>query len=57
MSTQPAWLTKQTSASFEFTADPAGSRFECSLDPVTYAGPFTACTSGRTYPGLIDGEH
>jgi subtilisin family serine protease len=49
----PDPVTTGTSAAFTFSADEAGSTFECSLD----GAAFTACTSPREYTGLSEGEH
>ena len=49
----PAASTSSTSASFAFSADEAGSRFECALD----AAAFAACTSPRGYSALAVGSH
>ena len=49
----PAASTSSTSASFAFSADEAGSSFECALDAAAYA----ACTSPRDYSGLAVGSH
>lgn len=38
--------------SFEFIADEQGVSFECSID----GGAFTACSSPKTYPGLVVGS-
>jgi parallel beta-helix repeat protein len=40
-------------ATFTFSADQAGSTFECSLD----GGDFLPCTSPAEYAGLTNGEH
>jgi hypothetical protein len=45
--------TTETSASFSFSADEAGSSFECSLD----GAPFAACTAPQDYAGLLPGSH
>jgi large repetitive protein len=49
----PASLTSQTSASFSFTDSQAGVSFQCQLDGSAYA----SCVSGVKYTGLADGEH
>lgn len=41
------------SATFTFSADQAGSTFECSMD----GAPFTPCTSPSEYNGLLAGPH
>jgi large repetitive protein len=51
--TGPLGATKNTTASFTFSADDAGATFECSLD----GAGFTGCTSPRTYTGLAEGGH
>jgi hypothetical protein len=49
----PSGLTASTDAAFTFTADEAGSTFECSLD----GGGFSSCTSPASFSGLGDGAH
>ncbi len=48
----PATLSNQGSASFDFSAD-APAPFECKLDE----GAFAPCTSPKSYGGLTDGSH
>jgi hypothetical protein len=49
----PELSTSDTSAAFTFSADEAGSTFECSLDGAAYA----ACVSPASYTGLALGGH
>ncbi len=45
--------TNSTSASFDFSSDEPGSTFECAID----GGAWGACTSPKSYAGLLDGGH
>ncbi|MGH7359206.1 MAG: Ig-like domain-containing protein, partial [Candidatus Rokuibacteriota bacterium] len=49
----PADPTASTSASFTFSADEAGSTFECRLD----GGAWNVCTSPRNYTSLSEDSH
>jgi large repetitive protein len=49
----PASLTSQSSATFAFTDSQAGVSFQCQLDGSVYA----SCVSGVKYTGLTDGNH
>jgi hypothetical protein len=49
----PPATTTNTSATFTFSADEAGSTFECSLN----GAAFTGCTSPEEYSGLSVGAH
>jgi RNA polymerase sigma factor (sigma-70 family) len=49
----PSGTTTDTSASFSFSADEAGSTFQCSLD----GGGFNVCESPVVYNGLAPGSH
>jgi hypothetical protein len=53
ITTGPSGATTDTSASFSFSADEAGSTFQCSLD----GGGFSACESPAVYNGLAPGSH
>src|SRR5439155_19572362 len=53
LTASPANPTKQTSATFSFTARQAGSTFSCKLD----SGAAAACTSPRSFSGLASGSH
>jgi MYXO-CTERM domain-containing protein len=48
----PATITPETSATFAFTSNDAGATFECTLD-----GTASACTSPVTYANLPEGAH
>src|SRR5262249_52724230 len=49
----PSGATNDASPSFGFTANEAGSTFECRLD----GGAWQSCTSPQSYSGLADGSH
>jgi hypothetical protein len=49
----PAALTASPDATFTFTADEAGSTFECSVDGAAFA----SCSSPATFTALADGAH
>ncbi|MEW6432682.1 MAG: Ig-like domain-containing protein [Myxococcota bacterium] len=49
----PGASTRDTTGTFEFEADEAGSTFECSLD----GAPFVACRSPAVLNGLSNGPH
>jgi CSLREA domain-containing protein len=49
----PSGTTTDTSATFTFSANEAGSTFECSLD----GEPFASCSSPREYSGQAVGQH
>jgi uncharacterized repeat protein (TIGR01451 family) len=49
----PTGTTTATSATFTFSADEAGARFDCALDGSSWAG----CTSPRALDGLAAGSH
>lgn len=44
------------SVSFAFHSSEAGSKFECSLVPEGQPALFSACSSGKTYSSLADGN-
>ena len=50
---KPTDPSKSGAASFTFTASQANSSFECRLDNQ----PFAACSSPKSYTGLVDGSH
>ncbi|CAN5265456.1 hypothetical protein BH18ACT14_BH18ACT14_00500 [soil metagenome] len=53
ISSAPATPTNATGASFSFSANEAGSSFECQLDD----GGYSACASPKSHAGLGDGSH
>lgn len=53
ISAQPPATTSDDSASFEFSADEAVDRFECSVDGAAFA----PCSSPFNLSGLDDGDH
>ncbi|MGH9041798.1 MAG: DUF7594 domain-containing protein [Acidimicrobiia bacterium] len=52
-SSGPSGTTTSTGASFAFSANETGARFECLLDTAAFA----ACTSPKAYSGLALGDH
>jgi hypothetical protein len=55
--THPADPSPGKAASFTFHAGESGVSFECSLSQGAAADSFSACTSGKTYGPLADGEY
>jgi hypothetical protein len=55
--THPEDPSPGASASFKFHASETGSKFECSLSQGANPDSFSACSSGKTYAGLADGEY
>src|SRR5664280_888252 len=50
----PNALTNSTTAVFNFSAtDASAFSFQCEID----GGGYSACTSPKTYPGLLEGSH
>ena len=50
---RPPASTRSRSATFRFTSNEAGSKFQCRH----MSGPWTACSSPKTYTGLGVGMH
>jgi large repetitive protein len=50
---RPPDPSDEATATFEFSANEAGSRFECRLDQHDFAG----CETGKAYADLTDGRH
>lgn len=55
--THPPNPSPGTSAAFSFHASESGSTFECSLAVGGGPDSFSACSSGKTYAKLADGEY
>jgi hypothetical protein len=53
ISSAPPAVTASPDASFAFSADEAGSTFECSLD----GGAYTPCSTPQSYSSLAAGAH
>jgi hypothetical protein len=53
ITSEPAAVTSETTASFSFTDTDSTVTFQCQLD----GGGFAPCVSGVTYVGLADGPH
>jgi hypothetical protein len=49
----PQGTVRTAEAVLRFTSSEGGAAFQCRLD----GGPFEACSSPRTYPGLAEGGH
>jgi hypothetical protein len=49
----PDGRTRSRTATFGFVSSEPASTFRCSLD----LGPFTSCSTGKSYAGLGDGPH
>jgi Bacterial Ig-like domain len=49
----PPALTNDATPTFDFSADQAGSTYECRVD----GGAWAACSPGHTSPALADGAH
>ncbi len=55
--THPADPSPGASAAFTFHAGESGSTFECSLAKEAQPDAFSACSSGKTYTKLANGEY
>jgi hypothetical protein len=55
--TKPTGGSPGGSVTFTFHASETGASFECSLVEGAGEDVFSACTSGKTYSSLADGEH
>src|ERR1700721_2680875 len=57
ISSEPASITNQTTATFAFSS-PAGATagYECNLDGAN-SGAFARCTSPQTFTSLSEGQH
>jgi PASTA domain len=53
INTAPPTITASSDATFAFSADEAGSTFECALD----GGAYAACAPPTSYSGLAAGAH
>ena len=54
--TGPSGLTRSTAPQFTFSANKAGSTFECRLDRPGGVGSYGACTSPRAYTTTVNGS-
>src|SRR4051794_35060411 len=52
ITSSPAAVTNQTSATFAFSGAPGSSSYQCSLN----GGAFTTCATPKAYPGLGGGS-
>ncbi|MET0559346.1 MAG: hypothetical protein ABW065_11825 [Solirubrobacterales bacterium] len=56
LDTHPVDPSRGDSAAFTFHASETGAKFECSAVPTGQPDSFSACTSGKTYTALPNGQ-
>lgn len=53
----PAEASNKKSQTVSFAGTAEAIAFECAIDAPSYTGPFSACSSPKTFSDLADGDH